>query len=283
MDENKIHILVTFDDNYYGPFQTMFKSLILNNLGSDFKVWLAHGGLDKDFLEKIKAFITSYRQDFEDIEISRDYFESAKVTDRYPRPMYYRLMAPLVLPEDLERILYLDPDILHINPLGDLWQMDLGSKAFAAASHSVVAELSESVHKKRLDIGHEFFNTGVILMDLDKARDLVDLDDILDLASRLGPEHLYPDQDIFNILYGKDTLEIDDRIWNYDARFYPLYLVRSYNEHDLDWVMKNTSILHFCGKKKPWLKGSYNYFSALYRHFMNFELPDILIRKEYED
>nr|WP_243005008.1 glycosyltransferase [Hungatella effluvii] len=38
--------------------------------------------------------------------------------------MYYRLLAPHLLPEPLEKILYLDPDILVINPLRSLWEPD---------------------------------------------------------------------------------------------------------------------------------------------------------------
>lgn len=44
-------------------------------------------------------------------------------------------------------------------------------------------------------------------------------------------------------------------MWNYDARNYNNYLLRSAGVCDIDWVMKNTSILPFCGRSKPWQKG----------------------------
>lgn len=62
---------------------------------------------------------------------------------------------------------------------------------------------------------------------------------------------MLPDQDILNALYGNRILEIDDAIWNYDARNYSSYLMRSYGQDDIQWVMQHTSILHFCGKAKP--------------------------------
>lgn len=272
MTKEKMNILVTFDENYIKPFQTMLKSLVFNNLDYNIKIYLAYQNMDKDLIDKIGAYCNKYKAEFFPIEIDNSFFTGAKVTDRYPNAMYYRLLAPLYLPETLDRILYLDPDTLIINSLKDLWDLDMEGFSFAAAAHSVVAELSESVHKARLEIGHEFFNTGIILMDLVQARDIVNLDEILDMASNLGVEHLYPDQDIFNILYGAHTKEIDDRIWNYEARFYHLYLIRSAKEYDLDWVMENTSILHFSGRNKPWLQGSYNYFTALYKHYMHLEL-----------
>ena len=63
-------------------------------------------------------------------------------------------------------------------------------------------------------------------------------------------ELILPDQDVFNILYGDQTVPVDDVIWNYDVRNYSKYLIRSTGRHDLYWVMHNTAVLHFCGKKQ---------------------------------
>lgn len=41
---------------------------------------------------------------------------SAPIVYRYPREMYYRLIAARFLPQEMDRILYLDPDIVVINP-----------------------------------------------------------------------------------------------------------------------------------------------------------------------
>ena len=39
--------------------------------------------------------------------------------------MYYRLLAAEFLPETLDRVLYLDPDIIVIRPLEELYHMSL--------------------------------------------------------------------------------------------------------------------------------------------------------------
>lgn len=77
-----------------------------------------------------------------------------------------------------------------------------------------------------------------------------------------------PDQDLLNARYGDRVLPIDDVLWNYDARNYNNYLLRSSGVCDVRWVMQNTAILHFCGSAKPW-KPRYHYrFGLLYRHYM---------------
>ena len=80
-------------------------------------------------------------------------------------------------------------------------------------------------------------------------------------------ELVLPDQDILNAVYGRRILEVDDSMWNYDARNYNNYLLRSAGVCDMDWVMKNTSILHFCGRSKPWQKGYIRRFGILYKHY----------------
>ena len=156
--------------------------------------------------------------------------------------MYYRLLAPIILPESLDRILYIDPDTLIINKLDELWNMEFPKgKIYAAASHAIIGNLSDNINKLRLDTDHSYFNTGVILMDLKKARKIVDMDEIIKTVNESKDiELILPDQDIFNTMYGKYTIEIPDEIYNYDARFYPAYLLNSGNKHDLDWIMSNT-------------------------------------------
>lgn len=182
--------------------------------------------------------------------------------------MYYRLLAPHLLPTSLEKVLYLDPDILVINPIRPLWEVKLKDCIFAAASHIGVTNIINGVNRIRLGTNHDYYNTGVMLMDLKKAREIVKPEEIYQCVNDYKAELLLPDQDVFNFLYGEQTLPLDDAIWNYDARYYSNYLIRSGGEYHLDWVMQNTVILHFCGKKKPWTQ-SYSYrFAALYKHYM---------------
>ena len=51
------------------------------------------------------------------------------------------------------------------------------------------------------------------------------------------------------------------------ARNYNTYLLRSGGICDMDWVMGNTAVLHFCGKSKPWQKGYIHRFGILYKHY----------------
>ena len=263
-----IHLLVTFDKNYIPPFRVLAKSLAVNNPAERFHIWLLHSAIPEETLEALAAYCGELGMALTPVAIDPALFAGAPVSKQYPQEMYYRLLSPLLLPEHLDRALYLDPDILNINPVRPLWELALGDAAFAAASHSGIFELINDVNQLRLGNETDYFNTGVLLMDLGKARSLVRAEDLFRCVREQPELLLLPDQDVFNLLYGKNTLPINDAVWNYDARYYSAYLLKSEGRYQMDYVLKSTVFLHFCGKQKPWKTKSAQRFTILYKHYM---------------
>ena len=162
-----------------------------------------------------------------------------------------------------------NPDTLVINSLLPLWELELDGHLFAAAAHTGKTEIANNVNRFRLGTEGDYYNSGVLLMDLERCRNEIHTEELFDYVSNHGDELILPDQDILNALYGGRVLAVDDFIWNYDARNFSNYLVRSMGEADLDWVMAHTAVLHFCGREKPWKKNYRRRFRVLYRHYMN--------------
>lgn len=75
--------------------------------------------------------------------------------------------------------------------------------------------------------------------------------------------------DKVHLLVTVDTKQIDDVVWNYDARRFSAYNLASGGKCSMDWVMENVVILHFCGTQKPWKSSHSSRFSALYKHYMS--------------
>ncbi|MCC8047187.1 MAG: glycosyltransferase family 8 protein [Clostridiales bacterium] len=269
MNEERINLLVTFDKNMIRPFETMIYSMVVNNPTEAFAVWLMHSGLTEEQLDQLQEYCFQLHVSFSAIYMDKACFEKAPIMSQYPQEMYYRLLAPVYLPDDVKRILYLDSDILILNSIAPLWKLDLGNHTFAAASHSSVFYFVNGINRIRLETDQDYFNTGVILMDLDKARVIVEKEAVFAYVKEHSIGLMLPDQDIFNALYGNETLALDDRIWNYDSRHYAQYMMKTTSEYDMDWVMQNTVVLHFCGKNKPWRKSYSGRFSALYKHYWN--------------
>ena len=263
-----MELLVTVDKNYIPPLQVMLTSLYMNNPGEDVELYLLHSKLQEKELEPLEKQCGRLGYKFFPVKIEDSWFSQAPVTKQYPREMYYRLLAPCFLPQKLHQILYLDPDILVINSLRPLWETDMKGRLFAAAAHTGKTNLANNINQVRLGTTNKYFNSGVLLINLDQGRKEILPEEIFRYAGEHAKELLLPDQDILNAVFGSRTLELDDYLWNYDARNYSTYLLRSGGVCDMDWVMGNTGILHFCGKTKPWQAGYIHRFGILYKHYM---------------
>lgn len=264
---DRIQILFAMDANYLPQLRVLLTSIRLNNPGETFGLYLMHSGLPERELEGLERWCGEASWEFHSVPVDAALFDGAPVTAQYPREMYYRLLAGQMLPDGLSRVLYLDPDILVINPLRELWETDMQGNMFAAAAHTGKTELANNVNRIRLGTDHDYYNSGVLLIDLERCRSEVAPDELFAFVREHRRELVMPDQDLLNAVYGDSILPLDDALWNYDARNFNNYVLRSTGGQDMSWVMENTAILHFCGKAKPW-KPNYIYrFGVLYRHY----------------
>ncbi len=264
-----MNLLFAIDDNFVQQLETVLLSIHLNTKSQEFNIYV----LQKNRLAKeaeLAAFCEHLKMAYHPVMVKQSLFENAPVTDRYPTTIYYRLLAHQMLPQDLHKILYLDADILCINDLSPLYNTALGNNLFASAIHASLTNTTDVINKIRLqNFGADgYYNSGVLLMNLDLMRQEVDADQIFDYIRR----HIWllPDQDVLNALYSERIKTIPDQLYNFDTRNGKIYETISLGEWDLDWVIKNTVILHYCGREKPWLptKNS-GRLTALYKQYFH--------------
>ena len=265
-----MEILVTLDENYLPQLRVMLASLLFHDPGPH-RIHLIHRSMPEEKLRELSRWLEARGCTLAALTVPHRLFAEAPVTKRYPQEMYYRLLAGEILPPEVETVLYLDPDILIINPVTPLWDLDCQGKTFAAAAHTGKTELANDINRIRLGTEGKYFNSGVMRMDLKLARERVRPEEIFRFVREHPEKLLLPDQDVLNSLYGSDIYELDDAVWNYDARRYSNYLLRSGGAADTSWVIAHTAVLHFCGSAKPW-KPRYPYrFGVLYQHYQQLE------------
>ncbi len=169
-----MNLLLTLDENYLMPCKVMLDSFFASNSNEKgMTIYLLHSAIPNDKLKELSNFCAVFGAELKPIMVATELFENAPTSKRYPKEMYYRLLSPLILPQEVERVLYLDPDMLIINPLRPLWELNLYGKTFAAASHTGLTEMVNGINQVRLNTEHEYFNSGVMLIDLNAARKLV--------------------------------------------------------------------------------------------------------------
>lgn len=264
-----MNLLFAINDKVVDQLLTTIYSIYKNTPDTTFDIYI----LQKELLKRnadIMAFCDQLGVTYHPVVVGADQFADAPVTDRYPATIYYRLLAQDYLPETLERILYLDIDILVINDLSPLYNLDFGGQLYAAASHTdLTGDLGQPFNKVRLGNyeAESYYNSGVILYNLPAIRQTVRATAIFNYIEANKIALFLPDQDVLNGLYGHQIKRIPDELYNYDTRMGPVYFALGNGTWNLDWVIDNTVILHFCGREKPWLPDRFNRYTALYKHY----------------
>ncbi|MBO5329107.1 MAG: glycosyltransferase family 8 protein [Anaerotignum sp.] len=260
----KMNILVTCDSGYAGQAALMLFSLQKHHPDTFLDIYVAGTLQEGDImlmgkaLEKEKSRITHTAFDGEILK-------GAPTTDRYPVEMYYRIFAAQYLPQELERVLYLDPDLVVTGSLEKLYAMEMGDAFFAAASHVKEDTVLEKVNQKRLDMEGIYINSGVMLLHLEALRREQDVRAVIDYIAEHEKVLFLPDQDVISGLYSEKILPVDAHIYNMTERIAAMEFLKGL---DADWICRNSAIIHYCGRNKPWkpmYKGKLDIFYLLNR------------------
>ncbi len=140
-------------------------------------------------------------------------------TSRMSVGAMYRLLMVDVIPENIDKIIYLDADTLVNLDINELWQIDLQDKPFAAAPEiSIDSDFQKNTIYKPLILSgkvkaEDYFNSGVLLMSLDCLRKPEIQAIIFEGAVYYSehPELNYFDQDILNYRFAGNYLKLQPK------------------------------------------------------------------------
>jgi lipopolysaccharide biosynthesis glycosyltransferase len=152
---------------------------------------------------------------------------------------------------DLEKLLYLDSDLVVTGSLNELWNIDLNDKPIAA----VINAGKDGSVRLGLSEEHQYFNSGVLLLDLNYFRQ----NDIRQRAYKWLEENnssrAFHDQDAFNVLYEKKVHILPKR-YNMQAFWFRFYFSSQKTlKADIKKEYKKHKIIHFSSGRKPWQEG----------------------------
>ncbi len=227
------------------------RSIVKNGGEERYDAYILHSDLTDADMDAVRA--VSDRVSCRFLSVDAGNFDGFPESSRYPRQIYYRLAAPLLLPEELDRILYLDVDTLVINPLKELYTMDFQGNYYIACTH--IREALTKLNDRRLNVpdGSPYINTGVMVLNLPALRENLTMDEIRRTALQKIDSFWLPDQDLLTVLHGDKILLADTQKYNLSDRILNIYNANPKNpRHNLDWVRENTVVIHYCGKNRPW-------------------------------
>ncbi|MEG1782259.1 MAG: glycosyltransferase family 8 protein [Oscillospiraceae bacterium] len=267
-----MNILVTLNSGYIRPLCVMLKSLLIAQPETKFTIYVINSSLTLEDYKSIDDYLENDRYSTVDIKITDDMLESAPITDRYPREMYYRIFAARYLPKTVDKVLYLDPDLIVLRSLESLYNSAMGSYFFAAASH--VNEPLRKLNEIRLQMetSGPYINSGVMLMNIKLLRQFQDFNQVFDYVNKNKKLLLLPDQDIISAIYSDKIIEIDPYIYNMTERLMLLPLSAE-KKVTFDWVCENSAVVHYCGRNKPWKEHYIGVLGTLYNNIIRAPMP----------
>jgi len=264
----KKNILVAINKGYLKYFLTMVKSLTSSNPDSFFDVYIMHSNLD-DMDKALIASNISNKINPIYLYMDKSLFKGAPQVKRYPYEIYYRIFAPQLLPEHVERILYLDSDLIVHNNINELYNMNFEGNYFVACTQ--IRGFVTWLNRIRMGVGRKYFymNTGVMVMNIKELRKVIEPEKIFKFIKRNGWRMYLYDQDVLFKFYGNKIRLIDPKIYNLPDRYITFYNLRhkKKNKIDLAWVEKNNVIIHYLGRNKPWKPNYKGILAGFYKKY----------------
>lgn len=255
-----MEIVCSTDNCYVMQTGIMLTSLFENNREADIRVHVLHNGIDSNSIMLIERIASDYGQKITFYHVDESLFsafpigrdgQNSHVGTSYAT--YYRLFLSELLPNDINRVLYLDGDIIVMDSLNDLWAKDMHDKAIAAVPDSYNNKIE---HYNRLRYPQQlgYFNAGVLLINLDYWR----TNNVVSAFSQYAsarPDSLYcHDQDILNYVFRdcKIVLPLRYNMLN-EYWFQTRHSVVSWEfESQMLYGQQHPAIIHFTGLPKPW-------------------------------
>ena len=246
-----VNVAFALDQNLEQMFPVVLQSLV-DHTSREINAHVLTRGLGVAYRTKLgKLFpqINFTFYNFDDV----DYGKAIHLLSHISVSTMDRLFLPEIL-KGLDKILYLDIDILIQGDVGELYDLELGDNVFAGKrtrlrtwasmikpitratlhfSPDVAWDVRRRLHDTA-DLTARTFNAGILVLNLKLMR-----------SENFTVEHLYlveqcrmNDQDVFNIYSKNRVLEIDS-VWNH---------VPSQDFND------EPKIIHWAGPSKPWKK-----------------------------
>ncbi|MCW2488129.1 lipopolysaccharide 1,2-glucosyltransferase [Candidatus Symbiopectobacterium sp. NZEC127] len=245
--EKALHIAYGIDKNFLFGAAVSATSAIINNK-IPITLHFFTDTIDDDDSHRFKKMAAKFNTNIYIYHIDNTPLKNLP-TKNWPYSAYYRLIAFDYLASSIDRLLYLDADIVCKGPLDQLANLSFDDNVCA-----VVPDIKE-MHKKAVDRLHcpeldgHYFNSGMMLMDLSKwhqqsftAKVIAFILDNVELK--------YPDQDALNILLLKKT-HILPRKYNCIFSIKSELSDRSHQKYN-NVINDDAALIHYVGTTKPW-------------------------------
>ena len=273
--KDKINVCFSSDNNYALYLGVAIKSLAINSSPDlKYNIFVLTEDLTKGNVDKIKSTLTGHDNislkvinvaNYLSDEIKKRMYLNLYLT----LPTYYRILLPEIF-EKYDKMLYLDSDIIILGDVADLYNIDMSNSALGAANDTGIYKLLYEAQNRKDDAfnnyltnilkltkPYEYFQAGVLLMNLEKLRKVDFFEKFMQVLAEVKKPRFH-DQDIMNAVCQRYNMTryVIPISWNLEwhikfspniANELPMQFIKEYEEG-----YKNLKIVHYTIIRKPW-------------------------------
>ncbi|MDR1910955.1 MAG: glycosyltransferase family 8 protein [Helicobacteraceae bacterium] len=260
---SQMHIFFASDDKFAQHLSVAITSIVKNMLSCDrVNFYVLDGGISDKNKKKLSK-LESKSASIEYIAIDEKLFAHCPINPQGASieckhvglQAYYRYLIPKLKP-DLEKVLYLDCDLVANASLNDLWNTELGDNYVGAVEDTYKSAKSQM----KIKVDH-LFNSGVMLINnkkwvKDKISDL-----LFENTKLLFDKIVYVDQDVLNYTFRNKIYWLEPR-YNLQQNAWFDGQRGAYSDERMEYARSRPVIAHFNGPNKPWDR----YYKCRYKH-----------------
>jgi lipopolysaccharide biosynthesis glycosyltransferase len=259
--------IVYASNNKYAPYLCVSLYSLIENVSdsNEYNVTVLETDISnefKDIISSLQAGKNNVHINFinMDSELKNKGVDSLFCHLYFTKEMYLRIFIPDIL-QNIDKAVYIDIDTIITGDVAELYNIDLENNYIGAAKDfntivnykyfkNIPIYFDEFIKLKNIK---EYFNSGVLLMNLVKLREISIVEKTYNLLDKYK-EFLYPDQDILNLIC-EGHVKIISNKWN----FVPLINValihdETFQELAAEWSqgLCDRKIIHYISEEKPW-------------------------------
>jgi lipopolysaccharide biosynthesis glycosyltransferase len=279
-DKNQIHIACATDDNFAQHCAVMIYSLLKNTQNpKNINLYvLLTSQLKSENREKLEEIIKKYDSKITFIELEKKYFNNIPKNNTFTINAFSRIFIPDLI-EGIDKIIYLDCDMLVEGDIKILWDSPMNGKTISA----VHSHYLQNLYKNVMDCDKDYyFNSGVLVIDLVKFKENKIKEKVIEFVLKNQGKLVHPDQQALNFALHNDWNELPLE-WNLISQYFNKTIKFDENiSHIIQNAIKNIKIVHFAGDKptSPNLKCD-NPFREKYFQYLSLTPFDSSKNNEY--
>lgn len=271
-----MNVILSTDNNYVQHCAVTMMSILENN--TDVKIFLLTEGLTKENEFILYKLVKDKNAVLNILKVDSSFLRKVPMPKHLAHisiATYYRLFVASLLPPEVDKIIYLDCDLIVRKDLSELYNINIENYSLAAVYQDDPLLLTTEMERLNIPKDKGYFNAGVLLINLDYWRKNNIEDKLLNYIKDNYDNIVYHDQDTLNgLLY--DHVYMLPCKWNMLTAYFceTVNCFTSskcviYRNEILSGSGADPAVVHYVGAIKPWHWESVHPFKNDYYFYLD--------------